>query len=130
MKTILVDAINGLVIEDKGEFKVFIDMQNLLDSYPNPKIILTNANDEEIKKFNLDKVPYPLFTLKHEPYKHDHEYYMLMLAKFDLEAEDVIYFEHNEDAVKSAQSVGIATYHYDHTKKDLRKLMEFIDNNI
>lgn len=42
----------------------------------------------------------------------------------------VIYFEHNEDAVKSAQSVGIPTYHYDKDKPDLVELKKFIDKNL
>jgi len=45
-----------------------------------------------------------------------------MLEKYDLKAEDVIYFEHNADAVKSAESVGITSYHYDLEKKDLDAL--------
>lgn len=41
-----------------------------------------------------------------------------------------MYFEHNEDAVKSARSVGIATHHYDKDKKDLVGLKKFIDENL
>jgi len=41
-----------------------------------------------------------------------------------------VYFEHNEDAVKSAQSVGIKTYHYNKDKKDLRGLKKFLDDNL
>lgn len=42
MKTIPVDAINGLIREDGT---VFREMQKLFDSYPNRKIVLTGAND-------------------------------------------------------------------------------------
>jgi len=38
MKTILVDAVNALVIEEHGIFK---KMYDLLETYPNTKIILT-----------------------------------------------------------------------------------------
>lgn len=47
-----------------------------------------------------------------------------------LSKEDVIYFEHSPDAVKSAQSVGINTYYYDNDKKDLGKLEKFLDENL
>ncbi len=124
MKTILVDAINAFVIKSEG---VFQEMHKILEEYPNKKIILTGANDEETKKFGLDNMPYEVFTLKHDPEKTDPKYYETMLKHFDLDAKDVIYFEHNEDAVKSAQSVGINTFHYDKDKKDLVALNKFID---
>ncbi|MBU6430944.1 MAG: hypothetical protein KGJ58_02045 [Patescibacteria group bacterium] len=53
-----------------------------------------------------------------------------MLAYFNLSKENILYFEHNEDAVKSAISVGIKTYYYDKDKKDLENLKFFLDNNI
>ncbi len=52
MKTILVDAVDALVIEGVGIFK---EMYDLLETYPNKKIVLTGANDEQFKAFGLDK---------------------------------------------------------------------------
>ena len=127
MKTILVDAVDTFVIEGEGIFK---EMHALLEEYPNRKIILTNANDEQMEMFGLHDMPYDVFTLKHNPEKTDPEYYKKMLEHFGLSKDDVIYFEHNSDAVKSAQSVGIATYHYDSEKKDLVTLKIFIDENL
>ena len=105
-------------------------MQELLDTYPNPKIILTNANDEQMVSYGLVNMPYEMFTLKHNPDKVDPLYYKTMLEHFKLSKEDIICFEHNEDAVKSALSVGILSYYYDKDKKDLVALKEFIDKNI
>ena len=68
MKTILVDAINAFVLKGEG---IFTQMHELLEQYPNKKIILTGANDEQLKKFGLDKMPYEVFTLKHDPEKTD-----------------------------------------------------------
>ncbi|MFC1728145.1 HAD-IA family hydrolase [Nanoarchaeota archaeon] len=127
MKTILVDAVNAFVIKGEG---IFQEMHELLEEYSNRKIILTNANAEEREKFGLNNVPYELFTLEHSPEKTDPEYFKTMLQHFNLDANDVIYFEHNEDAVKSAQSVGINTFHYDKDKKDLISLKKFIDENV
>ena len=118
MKTILVDAVDCFVIEEEGTFKIFKEMHDLLETFPNRKIILTGANDEQFKKFGLDKMPYEVFTLKHTPEKTDPKYFEIMLKHFNLNAEDVIYFEHNPDAVKSAQSAGITTLYYDNDKKD------------
>lgn len=130
MKTILVDAVDAFVIETENGFEIFTEMHELLEAYPNRKIILTGANDEQYQKFSLDKTPYDVFTLKHDPEKTDPKYYETMLAHFSLSADDVIYFEHNPEAVKSAESVGIRSYHYDHEKKDLDSLKKFLDENL
>ncbi|OGH88124.1 MAG: hypothetical protein A3J93_00055 [Candidatus Magasanikbacteria bacterium RIFOXYC2_FULL_42_28] len=127
MKTILVDAINAFVIEGEG---VFNEMYKMLEQYPNRKIILTGANDEQMVMFGLDKMPYEVFTLKHNPEKADPKYFETMLKHFNLEVKDVVYFEHNLDAVMSAQSVGIDTFHYDQNTKDVQALKKFIDESL
>ncbi len=127
MKTILVDAIGAFIEEGKG---IFAEMHNLLDTYPNPKIILTGANDEQMNEFGLHDLPYELFTLKHNPEKSDPEYYRMMLEHFHLNADDVIYFEHNTQAKQSAESVGIKTFLYESDKRDLEALKIFLDENL
>ena len=128
MKTILVDAIDGFVIETENGFEIFEPMQKMLDEFPNRKIILTGANDEQFKKFGLDKMPYEVFTLKHDPEKTNPEYYKKMLEHFNLQSDDVVYFEHNPDVVKSAQSVGIKTHFWDNEKRPLRGLSIFLEH--
>ena len=127
MKTILVDAVDTFVIEGEG---IFQPMHDLLEQYPNRKIILTNANNEQIVEFGLTNLPYELYTLKHNPDKTDPKYFEQMLEHFNLDKDDVIYFEHNIDAVKSAQLVGITSYHYDLDKKDLSSINKFLDENL
>jgi HAD superfamily hydrolase (TIGR01509 family) len=130
MKTILVDAVDAFVIETEKGFEIFEEMRNLLDAFPNRKIILTGANDEQYKTFGLDKMPYEVFTLKHNPEKTDPEYFKTMLEQFGLKAEEVIYFEHKQEAVKSAESVGIKTYFWNNDTRPLEELKEFLDTNI
>jgi len=127
MKTILVDAVGTFVIE--GEV-VFREMHDLLETFPNRKIVLTGASDEQFKKFGLDRMPYEVFTLKHNPEKTDPKYYEIMLEHFGLGKDDVLYFEHDKGAVKSAQSVGIKTHYYDSDKKDLEALKNFLRKNL
>ncbi len=80
MKTILVDAVDTFVIEKEGILGIFEEMHDLLEAFSNKKIILTgaNANDEQFKQFGLDKMPYEVFTLKHNPEKTDPKYYEVM----------------------------------------------------
>jgi len=130
MKTILVDAVDALVVETENGFGIFEPMRKMLDEFPNTKIILTGANDEQFKKFGLDKMPYEVFTLKHDPEKTNPEYYKKMLEHFNLTSEDVVYFEHNPEAVKSAQSVGIKTHFWDNEKRPLGELSIFLEHTI
>ncbi len=127
MKTMLVDAVDCFV-SDTGE--IYKEMHELLETYPSRKIILTGANDEQFNKFGLDKMPYEVFTLKHSPEKINPSYYEKMLEHFGLNKDEVIYFEHNLEAVKNAQSVGINSYFFDYDKKDLTALKEFLDKNL
>ncbi|MEI6425940.1 MAG: HAD-IA family hydrolase [Candidatus Absconditabacteria bacterium] len=123
MKTILVDARNTFVTE-KGINK---DIQNFLDSLPNKKIIVTNANDEQLITFGIVNMPYEVFTLKHNPNKVDPKYFETLMELFALDPDEIIYFEHNSEAVQSAQSLGITTHHYD---KDMEKLKIFLEGNM
>jgi len=127
MKTILVDAVHCFVSKD-GE--IFQKMYELLETYSNRKIILTGANDEQFIMFKLEKMPYEVFTLKHNPEKTDPKYYEIMLKNFNFNKNNVIYFEHDVNAVKSAQSIGINTYYYNNDKKDLESLKKFLDENV
>ncbi|MCI5051381.1 MAG: HAD hydrolase-like protein [Candidatus Pacebacteria bacterium] len=127
MKTILVDAINTFVDKENG---VFQEMYELLESYPNKKIIVTNADDNQIKKFGLDTIPYELFTMKHEPNKPNPKYFETLLKKYHLDSDGVIYFEHNRDATETARSLGITTYYYDPIQKDLNSLELFLNKNL
>lgn len=124
MKTILVDAIHTFVIKGEG---IDEKLHELLEHYPNRKIIVTNADEEQMKAFGLTDMPYEVFTLKHKPDKTDTEYFRKLLEHFDLGAFDVVYFEHNLDAVESAQSVGITTHYFDPEKRDLDALKVFLD---
>ncbi len=126
MKTILVDAVNTFVVDGKINDK----MHDLLETYPNKKIILTNANDEQIKEFGLENLPFEMFTLKHNPDKVDSKYFNIMFEQLGLNSEEVIYFEHNEESIKSAESIGIKSYHYDKDKKDINGLKQFLDTNL
>ena len=125
MKTILVDAWNTFVTEEGINF----DLKKLLDSYPNNKIILTNANEEELVKFGIVNMPYPVFSLAHNPNKTDSDYFVKMLSHFNLNVTDVIYFEHNADAVASAKSVGITTFNYNKLE-NLDNLTIFLNSNL
>lgn len=127
MKTILVDAVNTFVIAGAG---IYRPLHELLESYPNRKILLTGANDMQMVEYGLTNLPYELFTRKHNPEKSDPTYYRFVLDTYRLKPTDTVYIEHNLEAVKSAQSLGIITHWYDPGKKDLVALKDFLDKNL
>ncbi len=123
MKTILVDAVNTLIVKGQGIDQEIFD---LLESFPNRKIVVTNADDDRMMEPDFSEVPYEIFSLHNDPNKSDPEYYQLLLIQLSLNMEDVIYFEHNPEAVKSAESVGITTYHFDPENRDIEALKNFL----
>jgi HAD superfamily hydrolase (TIGR01509 family) len=125
-KTILVDAW-GTFVTETG---IFQEMKEMLDEFENKKIILTNANEEEKAKYGIIDMPYEVFSLSHNPDKTDPEYYKKMLEHFGLKPEEVVYFEHDAEAVQSAKSAGINTIHYDKDKKDLEAIKSFLKNSL
>ncbi len=127
MKTILVDAAGTFVVEGQGIYQPLYD---LLEEYPNKKIILSNANDEQLIEYGIVNMPYEVFTLKHNPNKDNPEYFKTMLNHFGLSVSDAIYFEHSPEAVESAASLGIISHHYDSDKKDTESLKVFLDKNL
>ena len=107
-----------------------MEMYTLLETYHNPKILLTNANDEQIEDSGLINLPYDLFTLKHNPNKNDPKYFKILFEKYNLKPEDCVYFDHKQDAIDSAKPLGITSYYYDSDKKDLDELKEFLDRHL
>ena len=126
MKTILVDAYNTLVTDDG----IFMEMHILLEKFSNKKIILTNADEEKQKELGLINLPYEMFTQSFNPLKTDSQYYKNFLEEYNSWVDDVVYFEHDISAVKSAQSVWINVYHYNKDTKDLAELERFLRENI
>lgn len=127
MKTILVDAINTFIIKGQGIDQEIFD---LLESFPNRKIVLTNATEERMEESDFAEVPYEIFSLYNDPGKSDPNYFTMMLSHLGLKVSEVVYFEHNPEAVKSAESVGIKTHYFDPEKRDLKELRDFLEINL
>ncbi len=79
MKTILVDAVY-VFVSDNGQ--IFDQMYELLEKYPNQKILLTGAGDDKWEQYGLNKMPYEVFTLKNNPEKSNLDYYKKMLLNY------------------------------------------------
>ncbi len=126
IKAILVDAINCLFNKDR---ELNEELLNILKSYNTKLIIVTNADLKdpknnpiiELKKQNID-----IFSLKGNPEKTSPEYFKEFLKKHKLQPEDIIYFDHKEENIKSAKSIGIISELY----KNNKEAKEFVENNL
>ncbi len=122
-KVILIDATHFLIDE---EGNVSRELKKYLDSLSNKKIILTNSSFEKHDILFKNLQDYEIFTLENNPNKKDPKYYESVLKKFNLKFNEVICFEHKEDSVKSAESIGIKTIL---SKGELKQVKSFIDEN-
>ncbi|MDC0623070.1 hypothetical protein OAO94_04655 [Flavobacteriaceae bacterium] len=125
MKTILVDAWNTFVKNNT----IDSDIYKILESYENQKIILTNANDKELINLGIVNMPYKVFSLSHNPNKDDKLYFIKLIEKYNLIISDLVYIEHNKEAVKSAISLGIKTHHYK-PQESTDELSQFLLKNL
>ena len=125
MKIILVDAWNTFIKNKKIDRTIY----ELLDGFKNKKIILTNANDQELINYGIINMPYEVFSLSHKPNKDNPLYFKSLIKKYNLFINDLIYIEHNKEAVKSAKSLGINTYHYN-PMESTDKLSQFLLNSL
>lgn len=125
MKTILVDAWNTFVKNNT----IDSDIYKILESYENQKIILTNANDKELINLGIVNMPYKVFSLSHNPNKDDKLYFIKLIEKYNLIISDLVYIEHNIEAVKSAISLGIKTHHYK-PQESTDELSQFLLKNM
>ncbi|MBJ6369738.1 hypothetical protein [Snuella sedimenti] len=125
MKTILIDAWNTLVSKNG----INQELKTLLDSYPHQKIIVTNADRNELISFGIVNMPYPIFSLYHRPDKTNPKYFKVLFSEYNLTTEDVLYIEHNEDAIKSAKSIHIKCF-WLKPKDPINKLKLFLDSNL
>ena len=117
----------SLVIAGEG---IYEPLHELLETYPNRKIVLTMAPNEKMEAWGLNDLPYEVFTSRLNPKKREPTYYETVLKHFSLGAEGVVCFEHDPEAVESARSVGITTYLYDCAERDLGALKEFLDSHL
>jgi FMN phosphatase YigB (HAD superfamily) len=127
MKIILLDAVHTFV---DAHGTINQKLYELLEEFENPKIICTNASIEKFEHYSLNNAPYSVFTLSGDPSKVEGEYFEILLNEYSIFASECIYIEHSKEAIASAESLGILSYHFDTEKKDLESLQKFLKDNL
>ena len=57
-------------------------------------------------------------------------YFKRLFEKYNLTADDVVYFDRTQEFADCGKSLGIPTHWYDPEKKDLGALKKFLDENL
>lgn len=110
-----------------NDFEVNKKLLKILNLFDNRKILVVNGFIKKGLQV-LEGENFDGFSLEEEGIKKTNQFYFeRLLEKFNLFADQVIYFDHNEDNVKSAQSLGILSIQYDGSNEKIRN---FIEENI
>lgn len=127
-RTILVD---GMFCIYNDNFEVNNEILEIVNSINTKKILVINGFREKGEKL-LKKYGFSAFSMEEEGIKKDNpKFFDTLLKKFKLKPEEVIYFDHDKDNVKTAQSLGILSNHYNKDEtKIIDKLKEFVNDNL
>ncbi|MBI2452008.1 HAD-IA family hydrolase [Candidatus Pacearchaeota archaeon] len=121
IKLILVDAINCLIDKENGLNR---ELAEILKNKNKKIIVVTNADIKEIKS-KLNGYDFEVFSLMKNPDKSNPDYFREFLKRYNLKKEEIIYFDHKEENVKSAKQVGIVSEIY----KNNKQIKDFIEKN-
>jgi len=108
-KTILVDGM--FCIYDK-EFNVNKELLKIINSFNARKILVVNGFREKGKQALIGS-GFLAFSLEEEKIKKDNpEYFKILLSRYNLKLDEVLYFDHDENNVKTAKNLGIISTQY------------------
>ncbi len=122
-KTILVDGM--FCIYDK-EFNVNKHLLKIINSFDVNKILVVNGFMEKGRKTILGN-GFEAFSLEEEGIKKNNpEYFKILMLRFNLRPEELLYFDYKEENVESAKGLGITAAQY----KDDEQIKEFLEANL
>jgi alanyl-tRNA synthetase len=128
-RLILVDGMDCVYDED---FKINEELLKIINNFNTHTILTVNGFRE--KGYNLIKsqstgydTNWKAFSLEEEKIKKENpEYFNTLLKRFNLVPEEVIYFDHDKNSIKTAEKLGILSKHY----TDINSIKKFIEDNL
>lgn len=122
-KVLLVDAIDCLIVQDKNKnLSLNQEFFDYLQTRSERKIVVTNAKSETLTKIKNLLPKSEIFTLEFNPDKSRPEYFTKLLQKFNLEAENCFYFDHEQTSLNSAKLAGIEGVLYENNEQIIQVL--------
>ncbi len=128
-RLILVDGMHCVYNEN---FEVNKELLDIINDFNSHTILVVNKFRE--KGGNLVKshsegydTNWKAFSLEESEIKKDNqEYFKTLLKRFDLNQEEVMYFDHDRKNVETAKKLGILSRHY----TDNKSIKKFIEDNL
>jgi len=130
-RLILVDGMDCLYDEN---FKINKELLQMINSFNTHTILTVNGFREKgiklVKNYDSARdTNWEAFSLEEKGImKDNHEYFKVLLKRFNLEAEEVIYIDHSQENLEGAKKSGI-----DKTilfKNNIKEIKNFIENNL
>ena len=128
-RLILVDGMHCLYDEN---FNINKELLGLINNLNTHTVLTVNGFREKGLNLvkNYDKnydTNWEAFSLEEKKIKKDSsEYFEVLLKKFNLEAEEVMYFDHDKNNVETAKKLGILSKHY----TDIKSIKNFVEDNL
>jgi len=128
-RIIIVDGMYCLYDKD---FNLNRELLNVINRFNSHNLLVVNKFREKgcdlVKNYDLTKdTNWEAFSLEENDIKKENpEYFKILLKKFGLIPEEVIYFDHDEKNVEIAKNIGILSKHYDNVKS----IKKFIEDNL
>ena len=123
IRTILVDGLGCIYDED---FKINEKLANIINKFNAKKILVVSGSREKGRKASEEYLS-DAFSLEEKGVKKDNpEFFRVLLKKYNLKPEEVVYFDHAEANIKSAESLRIKSKIY----KDDASVEKFIQDNL
>ncbi|MFH1608327.1 MAG: alanine--tRNA ligase-related protein [archaeon] len=128
-RLILVDGMYCLYDE---KFNPNRELLHLVNNFNSHNILAVNGfrekGRESVKNYDMTKdTNWGAFSLEEEKIKKDNpEYFKILLKKFNLTPEEVIYFDHDKTSVETAKKLGILSKHY----TNIKSIKKFIEDNL
>ena len=119
-RTIFLDGMHCIYDKD---FNINQELLNIVNSFEENKILVVNGFREKGHKVLGEK--FKAFSLEEEGIKKSNpEYFKRLMSKFNLKPKNCVYFDHSEENVKSAESLGIKSFHYKNNNQQIKQFLE------
>ena len=128
-RLILVDGMDCIYDEN---FKPNQELLKIINSFNSHYMLVVNKFREKghnlVKNYDITKdTNWEAFSLEEKEIKKTNpEYFRVLLTKFNLVPEEVIYFDHDKNNVETAKKLGILSKHY----TDNQSIKKFIKDNL
>ncbi len=125
-KTQRILLVDGMFCLYNKYFKINEELLHILNSINVRKILIVNGYTEKAREL-LKNTNFEIFSLEKEGIKKENQdYFKKLMKEFNLSSEELLYFDHAEENINSAEKLGITSELY----KNNKIIKKFIEDNL